>query len=184
MQQEIRHGLILVIGLGLIFLVFNFLITPDADPQPQAEKVPNDSAQTILHIPKLAVTAPVIYISSTEENDIQIGLQSGVVHYEGTADFGEIGNAYIIGHSSDYENAPGEFQTIFAKLPQMELGDEIIILAEDQLVYKVIDKKIVEPDDLTVLSQETQGRKLLTLQTSYPVGTAKQRLIVIGELSE
>ncbi len=49
-------------------------------------------------------------------------------------------------------------------------------------IYKVIKTKVISPNDLSVLNQETDGKKILTLQTSYPIGTALKRFIVIAEL--
>lgn len=181
-MQFPRRELALVLGLYAIYAVFNFW------PHPKVVEAPVSSglSQTIydyLEIPKISVSAPIIFSKSAEENDIQESLSRGVVHYPGTAQPGEIGNVYIVGHSSDYVSAPGEYKTIFARLPELGSGDEITITGTKRLIYTVTDTKVVEADDLSVVSQATSGRKLLTLQTSYPVGTAEKRLVVIAELA-
>lgn len=144
------------------------------------------SEPNTLTIRDLGIVAPVIYIQEKTEQAYQTALREGVVHYPGTAKPGEFGNVYIFGHSSDYAWAPGDYKTIFAKLPQIKMGTEIRVTDEAGNVfrYKVIETKIVWPRDLSVLDQYHFERKMLTLQTSYPLGTALQRYIVIAELQE
>jgi sortase A len=136
-----------------------------------------------LVIPKLSVSVPIIFADSRAENQIQADLQNGAVHLKDTVMPGEIGNSYIVGHSSDYPDSKGNYKTVFAKLPTLVVGDEVVIRGQGrELHFKVIKTKIVEADDLSVLSQDTGGRAILTLQTSYPIGTAQKRFIVSAEL--
>lgn len=139
-----------------------------------------------LYIDRLRIAAPVIYITEKGEAAYQSALQHGVVHYPGTADPGEYGNVYIFGHSSDLPWAKGDYKTVFATLPNIQLGDEIDVTNVDGQVftYVVIETKIVSPKDLSVLDQYNNERKLLSVQTSYPVGTALQRFVAIAELKE
>ncbi len=172
-----KRGLILILGLALIYFWFN--------QAPSQTKELSDPAEPRLIIAKLSISVPIIFVESPEENLIQQGLQRGVAHLAGTAEPGEFGNCYIVGHSSDYPNNRGNYKAVFAALPQLQIGDEVVISESEQdFIYAVIETKVVEADDLTVLSQETGGQKLLTLQTSYPIGTAKQRFLVIAKFVE
>ncbi len=138
-----------------------------------------------LNVPSLEIKAPILYAESKTEKEFQKLLQDGVVHYPGTAMPGEIGNVYIFGHSSDYIWSKGGYKTVFALLPKIEIGEKIKISDKDGEVftYVVTEKFVAEKTDLKLLSQETGGKKILTLQTSYPIGTALRRYIVRGELS-
>jgi LPXTG-site transpeptidase (sortase) family protein len=137
-----------------------------------------------LTIPTLGIQAPLVYMEGTTEEAFQEALQSGVVHYPGTAEPGQSGNAYYFGHSSDYPWGKGEYKTVFALLPSIKVGDKIAVTNKEGGIFEYVvqETKVVSPDDLSVLSQETDGKKLLSLQTSYPVGTALKRFIVIAEL--
>lgn len=137
-----------------------------------------------LYIKNLNITLPVIYIDEKGETAYQEALKHGVVHYPGTALPGAYGNVYIFGHSSDYVWSPGDYKTAFALLPHIALGDEIELTDSTGLVYTyaVTDTKIVSPTDLSVLDQGDGTKRMLTLQTSYPVGTALQRFVAIAEL--
>lgn len=140
----------------------------------------------LLIIPRFGIRAPIIEVAKTEEVIFQEALQQGVVHYPGTANIGEPGNAYIFGHSSDYVWAKGDYKTVFALLPEIKTGD--LVYASNtkgqRFTYKVIEKVIVSPGDTKWLDQKNYEEKFLTLQTSYPVGTALRRFIVIGQLEE
>ncbi|HEX5429813.1 MAG TPA: sortase [Patescibacteria group bacterium] len=139
----------------------------------------------ILGIPALNISTPIVYSSATNESGIQQDLESGVVHLAGTANPGDVGNAYIVGHSSNFKDAPGSFNEVFKNLPNIRVGDEITIRqGTRQLRFVVTKTQVVEPTELWVMSQATDGAKILTLQTSYPVGTAKQRFVAIAKLEE
>jgi LPXTG-site transpeptidase (sortase) family protein len=133
-----------------------------------------------LLIPSLNIEAPLVYITGTAENDFQEGLADGVVHYPGTAKVGDPGNSYFFGHSSDLPWSKGKYKTVFEKLPEIKIGD-IIYISDNKGVtfaYTATQTHIVQPNETWVLSQFEHKKAMLSLQTSYPVGTAKQRFVV------
>ncbi len=139
-----------------------------------------------INIPSLGISAPIVESVESNEDSYQEALQNGVVHFPGTAVAGELGNAYYFGHSSDFAFAKGNYKTVFALLPRIEMGAEIRISDLDgkEFKYTVIDKKVVSNNDVSVLEQGERKEKLLSLQTSYPVGTALQRYVVVAKLVE
>lgn len=158
-------------------------------PSAQAASLSPNQSPTVwlggsLSIPSLKITAPLVYVSERSEKAFQLGLQRGVVQYPGTALPGQLGNVYIFGHSSDYSWAKGSYKTVLAKLPQIKLGSEIKLTdgAGTVYTYKVIKTAIVLPTETKYLSQYNYQKKLLTVQTSYPVGTALKRFLAIAEL--
>lgn len=138
----------------------------------------------MLTIPDLKITAPVIYIDVSGKDEDQVALAKGVVHYPGTPDPGGWGNIYIFGHSSDYSWKPGHYKTIFKPLVNVKI-DTIVNLSDSQgnvFKYRVKETKVVMPNDTSVMDQHNNEKQLLTLQTSYPVGTALKRFVAICEL--
>jgi LPXTG-site transpeptidase (sortase) family protein len=141
-------------------------------------------------IPKLNLNVPLVSPDTEAllrqdwtqvEEDIQGALQQGVVHYPGTANPGQAGNFFITGHSSYYPWAPGQYKTVFARLSQLEPGDEYwVYFKGDKHRYVVASKKEVSPSDITVLDQP-EGKRMSTLMTCTPVGTTLRRLIVQAE---
>ncbi|MFA6039118.1 MAG: sortase [Candidatus Peribacteraceae bacterium] len=143
-----------------------------------------------LIIPKLDLNIPLVTPSYEAllradwpqvEKDIQDALQDGVVHYPGTANPGQAGNFFVTGHSSYYPWSPGGFKTVFARLHNLEVGDEYwVYFGGDKHRYMIKGKKEVSPADITVLDQPTDKR-IATLMTCTPVGTTLRRLIVTAQ---
>ncbi len=147
-----------------------------------------------LSVPSLNIHAPIIEPSlgveslqakdwSVLEDQIRDTLLEGVVHYPGTAKPGKIGNAFLTGHSSNYIWEISEYNTVFALLPQIEIGADILVTYnQKEYLYRVTEKKEVKPDEVGILKQGDQ--KILTLMTCTPVGTTLKRLVVTAELIE
>ena len=149
--------------------------------------VPTDNR---IVIPKLGKSVPLVEMSTENiegqnwsdlEKQIQSGLQLGVVHYPGTAKPGEIGNVFMTGHSSYYPWDPGKFKDVFATLNKLEVGDKYVVYYDQKkYTYQVTEKKEVKPTNVDVLSQPTD-KKMATLMTCTPVGTALRRLIITAD---
>jgi sortase A len=131
---------------------------------------PGPQAPTRLVIPAIGVDVPVV------EGDGWEQLKKGAGHHASTANPGERGNCFISGHNDIF----GE---IFRDLEKLELEDEIIVYAGAQpFHYRVKAKRIVEPDDVSVMY--STSTPVLTLMTCYPYLVDTHRLVVIAELVE
>lgn len=138
-------------------------------------------------IPKLKVAAPIVQPPTEAllrqdwaqvEKDIQESLVHGIVHYPGTARPGQAGNFFLTGHSSNYAWVQSAYNSIFARLHQLQEGDEYWVYWNgDKHRYVVRSKKEVSPSDVSVLDQPGDER-MSTLMTCTPVGTTLRRLIV------
>ena len=181
--------------IAMIIFMFGFFnerfvapfITPSKDVS-NAPIVIDDATSPagkdpILTIPKINVQIPVVYTEpSIDEDAVQKALESGVLHYATTPNPGEKGNGVIFGHSSNNIFNKGKYKFAFVLLKKMENGDTFTLQKDGKrYVYKVYDKKIVSPSELSVL--ETQGGRAatMTLITCEPPGTSISRLVVFGE---
>lgn len=131
-----------------------------------------------LIIPSLSIDVSIVpEVPGTDEQKYLEALRGGVAHYAGTALPGAIGNAFIFGHSSYTESQA--YSEIFKNLNQLTTNDQIYIHKQDiVLKYRVIESKIVAADDLAILAQGNDEK--LTLMTCWPIGTAKERMVVIA----
>lgn len=130
-----------------------------------------------LVIPKIGVDAPIIFLNSNSEAEMRVGLLGGVVHYYQTALPGEVGNCFIFGHSSNYWWEKSSYNYVFSTLDRMQVGDKADIYFSNQAFkYEVIEVKIVEPSDTSVLNPTSEPT--LTLMTCTPPGTSWKRLII------
>jgi LPXTG-site transpeptidase (sortase) family protein len=196
-RKKLALGLMTFIALGVMVANWSFIknwsafqlfsgrkdIYRDSLPHlsPEEKTEPNT-----LQIQALGVKAPLVYVNQVSEEIFQKALETGVVHYPGTALPGQIGNCYIFGHSSDYLWSQGKYKSIFVNLPQIKQGDWIEVTDSEgsRFTYEVYEVLVVKPTDLGQLSQETGEKKILTLQTSYPIGTALKRFLVKAELKK
>lgn len=143
-------------------------------PLAAGEVVPKESR---IVIPSLNVNSPIIFLTSNSEKSIQDALTKGVVHYYGTAEPGEAGNAFVTGHSSNFWWIQGNYNYIFANLDKLKKGDKVVVYHKgNKYVYTMRDSKIVLPEDTSVLA-DTES-PILTLMTCTPPGTNWKRLIV------
>lgn len=141
-------------------------------------------AEGELYIPRLGLKAPVSQAPDNRDAVLLDLLRKSVVHLAGTARAGEMGNAVIAGHSSVYSwDRSQQLGTIFAGLPYID-PDDLIWLKEDGVLagYAVSGTTIVTPKDTSILAQEDMAT--LTLFTCYPIGTSKNRLVVVAKLIE
>ena len=139
-----------------------------------------------IKIPKIAVEAPVVYGMRVNEAEpvVQTNLQDGVVHYPisgASALPGQVGNTVILGHSANDVFAAGNYKFIFLRLDRLEKGDAFYLNYNGKRYsYVVTEKKVVNPDQVSSLAINN-GKPMATLVTCVPIGTAAQRLLVIGE---
>jgi LPXTG-site transpeptidase (sortase) family protein len=130
-----------------------------------------------ISIPKLKIENATVDVDTLVFYD-------NLSHFPGSALPGEVGNVFITGHSvlpqfTDTKN----YNTIFSKLPELEIGDVIDVNLNGKYYQYVVQyKKIVDPKDLSVLSPISKSAKNLTLMTCVPPGTSLQRMVVITSL--
>ncbi|WP_409302594.1 class D sortase [Peribacillus sp. SCS-155] len=123
-----------------------------------------------IKIKKIGLYLPVVEGAGPSE------LKNAAGHVRGTSMPGEPGNIAIAAHRS---LTYGRF---FNRLDEVEKGDTIILEGSKGVyTYKVIDKFVVKPTDLSVIA-ETKKRSLLTLITCHPIEVASHRLIIRAEL--
>lgn len=195
-----HHVQSLLFGLGMgcaVMAIFMFsffnerVVAPFITPSRSVSNTPiivdpsqssNVGPESKVLIPKINVEVPVVYdISSIEEKQIQSGLERGVVHYPTSAVPGQNGNVAIVGHSSNNIFNKGKYKFAFVSLSKVEIGDTFMLhYGGTRYVYKVYDKRVVKPTDVSVLERQAK-QATATLITCDPPGTALNRLIVVGE---
>ena len=112
-------------------------------------------------------------------------LKKALIGWPTSAPPGTFGNNIIFGHSELPQFAnPKDYSGMFTHLMDLEKVDEIY-LDFDQVRYKylVVDKKIVEPSDLSVLEQRFDSG-YVTLITCVPPGTVWKRGVIRARLSQ
>lgn len=144
--------------------------SPGQPGQPGQPTVLPGQMLTRVVIPKIGMDA--IMVEGTSHK----ALSAGPGHLEETAMPGETGNAVITAHRD----------TFFRHIYELDKGDEIQVRRNGHVfTYQVTGKKVVPPQDLSVIKQTTDSQ--LTLITCYPtyyIGPAPERLVVFSRLME
>jgi len=127
----------------------------------------NDIGLTRLTIPRIHLDVVI------SEGTSQRSLSLAPGHLTNTAIPGEPGNAVIAAHRD----------TFFRHIANLKIGDAIYIQRNGrQCRYVVTGRKIVSPEDISVLASSSESR--LTLITCYPmhfIGPAPKRLVIFAK---
>lgn len=144
------------------------------------------SKPALLEIPSLKISTPVIWTKAVKDFDAD--LKKGVVHYPGTALPGDIGLAYISGHSSGYAWDKSPYKQIFAPLGRLENGASFSISATSRdgrpikFNYVVVGKGEYAANDQAQFLSTAESQ--VALSTCWPIGTVDRRLVVYARLSQ
>lgn len=132
-------------------------------------------SQFQLSVSKLNIKEEAVFVDS---NDLSLGL----AQLPGSALPGEKGNLFISGHSALNRFIPGQ-RAIFAKLTDLKKGDEILVeAANSKFKYRVVEIKVVDPSDLSVIPAPDEVGRYISLMTCVPPGLNYKRLVVIGKM--
>ena len=135
-------------------------------------------------IPKIMANVSVTpNVNPSDANIYQSVLRQsgGVAHAAGSALPDEDGTVYIFGHSTDSNLNVARFNAVFYLLRKLETNDSILVYFQGQEYrYRVKYKKVVEPTDLSDITDVSSPRRLV-LQTGWPPGTTWKRLLIVAE---
>ena len=147
-------------------------------PSPTAREPPPGRALARLYLPRLSGSEPLVVVEGVGVPD----LKKGPGHLPGSALPGEVGNLVISGHRTTY-GAP------FREIDELDGGDALVVETRDRwLTYRVTTAAVVPPTAVEVTfpvpgeRDATPSRRLITLTTCHPEFSARQRLVVTGEL--
>lgn len=149
----------------------NGLINISRDASPAIKPPSEDiiAAIGIMKIPKIDLK---VAIGEGVDNNT---LKYAVGHFQGTAMPGEKGNFSVAGHRSY------TYSEYFNRLDELKVGDDIIVQSKKgEFTYKIYEKKVVEPTEVSVLDRTKDAT--ITLVTCTPIRVATHRLIIKGKL--
>jgi len=130
---------------------------------------PGPRSPTRIVIPAINIDWPVVEGDSWEE------LKQGIGHRVGSANPGERGNLVLSGHDD-------VFGEPFRDLEKLDVGKDVLVYAGGtSFRYIIKAKRVVAPNDLSVLA--SSKNPIVTLITCTPYRVDTNRLILIGELA-
>lgn len=150
------------------------------DPAKPPAKIPLGSGIAVLRIPRFGRDWGKVVLEGVSVSD----LKRGPGHYPGTQLPGQIGNFVVSGHRTTY-GAP------FNRIDELKQGDAIVVETRDTwYTYRVSRTEIVPPSavDVTYPVPHKRDEKAtiarITLTSCHPKYSARQRIIVFGQLAE
>lgn len=153
------------------------------------KKADETRVNTIVSLPTSAKPLKIIFDSldnkevkvlNPESRDIAVldtALLSGAVHHPDSADFGNVGNIFILGHSSYLPVVHNKNFQAFNGIQKMTWGDTIRLQSEDmEYLYRV--EKVYKAKASEVSVPSTPGKAKLTLATCNSFGAKDDRFVV------
>ncbi len=124
-----------------------------------------------------------------ETNAGHLNPDKALGHYPGSALPGEVGNAFIFGHSVlPMFYSPKNYKAIFSTIDRLNAGDEVVLEYNNvQYKYLVESHKLAKPADTDPLAEfkpRYLNESTITLMTCYPAGSKAMRYMVRGILSD
>jgi sortase A len=131
-----------------------------------------------ISVPRLNIVDAIV-----ETDSVNLSPETSLGHYKGSALPGQVGNAFIYGHSVlPWFYNPKNYRTIFSTLDNLQNGDEFTVNFNNKnLKYKVETKLILDPEKVNPLAEykpKYLNESTVTLMTCYPAGTRTKRLLI------
>lgn len=160
--------------------------TPPPSSTLRNEEAIDVSKQGRLDIPANNISVPITWTQDVKDFDND--LKKGIVHYPGTAMPGEVGTAYISGHSSGYLWDKSPYKQVFAVLGQVKDGTSFTITATQNNGKTVKFNYVVERRGEFAANDQSQflstADSVVALSTCWPVGTVDRRLVLFAKLTQ
>lgn len=139
--------------------------------------------QNTLEIPKISISVPIVFATSTDPNVLHGQLDSGVVYYPGSVYPGQAGQIIILGHSAPPGWPTIKHDWVFTDLDKLSSGDTILIdLNNKQYTYIVKQKTIIKRGEEVPTDNSSANSNVLTLISCWPPGKDYQRIAVEADL--
>ena len=136
----------------------------------------------MIYVPKIEAQAPVIaQVNAGDQKEYFKALKIGVAEAAGLSVPGQRGTTYLFAHSTDNPLNFSRYNAVFYLLDKLEAGDRIEIYYKGNYYHYAMEKKeVLEASDLRYFIPQYQEERLI-LQTCWPPGTTKKRLVVVAK---
>lgn len=146
--------------------------TAPSEPPAAPELPPIEEGDPIARIEMPTIGVDSIVVAGVQTSD----LKKGPGHYPGTPLPGQLGNTAIAGHRTTYGQP-------FFDVDKLHVGDQIVVTTlTGRFVYSVTGQRIVSAQDYAVVATTDPTRATITLTSCHPKWTARDRIIITGEL--
>ncbi len=160
-------------------VVFTPLATPDG------ASIEPINRQFSLVVPKAGINAAVV--ASVDPGNLGSyteALKTGIAHASTSFLPDQNGTVYLFSHSTNFDWFVRDLNAVFYLLKNLDKGDLVVLFYKGrQYTYKITDKAIVQPREISYLVPQAQKKQLI-LQTCWPPGSTAERLLIFADLVE
>ncbi len=174
-----------VVYWPLLRAEFKYWLSQDYSPKKELdllqEPTPPPEDQFSIRIDKINLQSPIIKnVDPFSQSKYQQALRQGVAHASTSALPDQPGSTVLFAHSTGTIFDVARFNAVFYLLHKLQPGDQLTVTYSGQIYqYQIQEKKVVEPDQISYLSQDQTAD--LVLITCTPAGTQLRRLIVLAK---
>lgn len=198
-QIKLRKGaflwaffVVMVISYGILVMI-DFVPEPveqrhaeaaevvEVVDEPVVEAEPVEQFPVSIHFDSLDKTVAVLNPTSRSIADLDAALLDGVVRHPDSADFHEVGNIFILGHSSYLPNVFNKNYQAFNDIQKLTWGDTIRLRSKDMEYVYTVDR-VYKAKASEVVVPNSRGEAKLTLATCNSFGSKDDRFIVEASL--
>lgn len=138
---------------------------------------------------KISLDVPIVDSKYKKESDFtqwnfNEELENWVVKYPTTPEPWQEWNTLIFGHTSQERWQKNPYWTVFSKIPNLEIWDEISIIRWWKLYkYEIIEKTIVTPKNVDSQYQKYEKKDwdFITLMWCYPIWRTDKRMMITAK---
>ena len=194
-----RNAIFLVVFFGVMVLSYGVLYAIDFIPEPVTEEVESgtepDEMEAVeevvvanvaplpltIHFDSLNRTVSVQNPTSRTIADLDAALLEGAVRHPDSADFRDVGNIFILGHSSYLPTVFNKNYQAFNEIQDLAFGDIVRLRSVDtEYVYQV--ERVYKAKASDVVVPNSRGQAKLTLATCNTFGAKEDRFVVEATL--
>jgi len=129
-------------------------------------------------IPKIGITAPLVFVDSFEKEELEKALDFGVLHFPDSVFPGQPGQTVLLGHSAPPGWPEIKYDWVFSDLNDLVEGDRIhVSFNNKKYEYVVTDKVFLERGE-EVSESLTNKDNMLILISCWPPGKNIKRIAV------
>ena len=158
-----------------------------SDTQKNAQENYNNMnlSEGVIQIPKIGISAPLVFTDNSDNGYLHKKLDSGVVHYPRSALPGGSGQTIVLGHSAPANWPKIKYDWVFSNLNSLNVGDQIIITYNNkEYLYSVIRKAFLNKGEEMPQQDLTNSQNTLISVSCWPPGKDYKRIAVESELIE
>lgn len=178
----------LVINWNNISWVFNYkaisrVISDFFQKENSATTLEYSTREGSLEIPKIEISAPLVFVKNSNGEDVYKSLDRGVVHFPSSVLPGEAGQTIILGHSAPPGWPKIKYDWVFSRINELAEGDEIFVYFDNkEFKYSVTKKIFLERGEEIPKDSLTNSKNVLILISCWPPGKDIRRIAVEAKL--